>query len=169
MALQDILDAFKHLPSDDLWRDAPNHWVRQLSPVSRATLAKNVVVSIFGGDSIQAVNAGYKVISEERRIEVKLSTISVSGGRQSLMWQRINMLAPFTHLCFLAIYPSTSRMFLVPKSEIDLSSLSLLKGQSGVYQLFASDVDGLFGWMLRHEVFCGTWKGIDKNGDLVVG
>lgn len=169
MSLQDIFEAFKHMPGEDIWHEAPNYWVRQLSPVSRAGLAKKIVLSIFGGEPIQDVDAGYKVVSEQRRIEIKLSTLSVSGGRQSFMWQRINMGAPFTHLCFFAVYPSTARLFLVPKNEISLSSLSLLKGQDDVYQLFASDVDDLFGWMARHEFFCATWMGVDENGGLMLG
>lgn len=126
------------------------------------------MTSVFGGDLVR-VGAGYKVKSGRKNIEVKLSTLSVSGAGDIFMWQRISMSAAFTHICFIAIYPSDARMFLVPKDEVELSSLSLLKGRSDVYQLFASDVDNLFGWMVRNEVFCGMWKGIDENGGLVLG
>ena len=151
-AIQNLLTSVKTVPKNSLWDGTPNEWVRNLGTVRSAKLAQDMVLLLVNGAPASTYASGYKVITGDSRIEIKLATLGHMGSATAFMWQGIDMSGDFTHLCFIAIYPSDARMFVVPRSDMDITSMSKLKGLDNKYQLTTKKINDLFPWMVRHEI-----------------
>jgi hypothetical protein len=149
--IQNLLSSIKRSSKESLWIGAKNEWVKELRGVRSAYVAQDIVLLLTNGKPAPINAGGYKVIVGEDRIEIKLATLGQMGNYPAFMWQGIDMSGDFTHLCLIAIYPDDARVFMVPRPEIDLTSMSR-KGQSNKYQLTTRRIDELFPWMVRNEI-----------------
>jgi hypothetical protein len=110
------------------------------------------VCYLLDGKPASTYASGYKVLAGEHRIEIKMATLGLMGNYPAFMWQHIDMSGDFTDLCIFAVYPNDARIFIVPRDEIDIASMSKLKGTDQKYQLTTKRTDELFPWMVRHEI-----------------
>jgi hypothetical protein len=150
--IQTTLAAFRTSEFDDLWAGKPNAWVRDLSAIRSSELGERLVLKVLGGSRPQGSENGYKVVQGDKYIEVRLATAGEMNGLPAIAWRNIRPAASFTHIAFIAVFPEDARMFLVPKSELPVDSLGVVKGSPGTYQLITRRVKELYPWMVRHEM-----------------
>jgi hypothetical protein len=151
-AVQKLLKSVKVTPRSSLWDGAENAWVRSLGTVQSAQMAQDLVCFLTDGKPASTYASGYKVLAGEHRIEIRMATLGLMGSSPAFMWQRIDMSGDFTDLCLIAVYPNDARLFIVPRADIDQTSMSKLKGHDQKYQLTTKRIDDLFPWMVRHEI-----------------
>jgi hypothetical protein len=152
VGIQSSLEALKSSEFDVLWAGKPNAWVRELSSSRLSVLAERLVLRLIGGERPEGSENGFKVIHGEKYIEIKIATVGEMNGLPAIAWHTIRPDNPFTHLCFIAIYPDNARMFVVPKNEILQDALGVVKGSPGTFQLITRRVTQLYPWMVRNEV-----------------
>ncbi|MGE3595785.1 MAG: hypothetical protein AB7N70_09555 [Dehalococcoidia bacterium] len=151
-------DAFARLSvsqSDPMWLGQPNAWIRDLAPARIGIVGEELALSVIGGVKAPNNRSGYDIKHEEKLIEVKLSSIIKMNGYPILVWRQIRPNDPYTHLCFIAVYPDDVRIFLVPKTEIPTDCMKHQHGREGsleIFQIHTRKVHELFPWMVRNEI-----------------
>ena len=153
--IQARLNELHRVPEEAMWAGAPNAWVRALSPSAVGTIGEALALKVLGGTATKNNTIGYDIDLDGKRIEVKLSTVVMSNGYPILRWRQIRPNDPYTHICFIAVYPHKARMFLVPKEAIPNEVLKHQHGRGQSLDLFhihARRIDTLFPWMVAHEV-----------------
>ncbi len=157
MSLQTNLDALKN--ADDLiqahWADSKNGWIRMLPNKKVGYVGEKLVHGIIGGTHHTDNSTGYDVESGGMKIEVKTSTLSFTQSNV-WTWNQVRPNDPYTHLCFVAIYPDNVRAFNVPKADIPKEVLWPQHGIGGdggtTTQIKWNQRDGFPDWMARHEI-----------------
>ena len=153
---QQILDSLKRERPTDIWLNATNNWVRLLSSGGIGRLTEDLVAIILGGIKTQNSLVGYDIDVSDKKIEVKAATVSISNRYPLLSWKGIRPNDPYTHICFVAIYPEDTRIFLVPKDDIPTKSLSPMnvprKGMQVNYQIHIRKINNLPEWLINYEI-----------------
>lgn len=155
-----VQEAFGRLSfekTDPMWLGKQNAWIRGLAPVHIGAVGEQLALSVLGGEQSPNNRSGFDIQRNEEKIEVKLSTVVLmsSGRSPTLCWRQIRPTDPYTHICFIAVYPEDVRMFLVPKEDIPRTALIKQHGRGEgfeIFQISTSQIDSLFPWMLRHEI-----------------
>ncbi|HWS22971.1 MAG TPA: hypothetical protein VN226_00880 [Anaerolineales bacterium] len=142
---------------DPMWSGKPNEWIRSLPPARIGIIGEDLALSILGGIKAKNNSVGYDLNSEGRLIEVKLSTVVLmnSGKSPTLCWRQIRPSDPYTHIFFVAVYPSDARVFLVPRGEIPVENLVYQHGRGKsieIFQISTVKLSELFPWMVRYEI-----------------
>jgi hypothetical protein len=153
--IQAKLDALHRVAEDTLWLNARNAWIRALAPSSVGKVGEALALAVLGGRPTKNNTIGYDIDLNGQRIEVKLSTIVMNDGYPILIWRQIRPTDPYTHICFIAVYPSNVRMFLVPREKIPPEVLKRQHGRGESFDLFqihARRTDALFPWMVAYEI-----------------
>jgi hypothetical protein len=116
---QRILDELR--VSDELiethWVSAKNGWVRALPNKKVGRVGELLAQRLLGGTLHTDNSTGYDLECGSMKIEVKTSTLSFTGSNV-WTWNQVRPNDPYSHLCFVAIYPDKVRVFNVPKSDI---------------------------------------------------
>lgn len=155
MAIQSELDKLRVEALDPDWDGALNQWVRLLGPSKTGEIGELLAQAVLGGRRMTNNRAGYDLVSGDKKIEVKLSSLIRQGGVPVFVWRQIRLTDPYTHLCFIAVYPGKARIFLVPKEVIPTSAMTKNHGRGDtveLYQIKTSKVDELFDWMTQCEI-----------------
>jgi hypothetical protein len=153
--IQGNLDELHKTADDPLWLNARNAWIRALPPTTVGRIGEELARKVLGGRQTKNNTVGYDIDVEGWRVEVKLSTVINNDGRPILIWRQIRPSDPYTHICFIAVYPNKTRMFLVPREKIPTEVLKRQHGRDGsldIFQIHARKIDALFPWMVDHEL-----------------
>ena len=153
--IQSEFDNLRQIRDDLLWSNARNSWIRALAPTDVGKIGEELAVKILGGSKTKNNTAGYDLDVNGMRVEVKLSTVINNDGHSILIWRQIRPSDPYTHICFIAVYPNKVRMFLVPKEKIPLEVLKHQHGRGkelDIFQIHTRKIDELFSWMVDHEL-----------------
>jgi hypothetical protein len=138
-----------------MWTGKANAWIRELAPGSVGKVGEDLVLELVGGARSPNNKSGYDISCGEMLIEVKLSTVVVMSGYPILVWRQIRPDDPYTHICFIAVYPEDVRAFLVPKEEIPSDVMKHQHGRDArhdIFQIHTRNVNDLFPWMVEHEI-----------------
>ncbi len=139
-----------------LWHKKPNAWYVDLSNTTRGTIAKELARNILGGTLLQGNIEGYDIFVNDQKIQVKTSSLQLRNEYPVLSWKQIRPNDPYTHILFIAVYPSDVRMFLVPRNDIPFSDLHQSHGgkrtSAKIYNIETRKTDELFSWMTKHEL-----------------
>lgn len=154
---QRILDELR--TSDDLiethWANARNGWIRALPNKKVGRVGELLVQRLLGGTLRTNNSTGYDLKCGTMKIEVKTSTLSFTGSNV-WTWNQVRPNDPYSHLCFVAVYPDRVRVFNVPKSQIPKGVLWPQHGIGGdggtTTQIKWGQQDTFPAWMQRHEV-----------------
>lgn len=149
---QDELQRLRPTGARSDWFNRTNAWVRELSTRELSSLATDLLLQRIGGERTRSNEAGYKLVSEGRRIEVRVSTLSRINGYPSLAWTRISLSDPFTHLGLVAIFPDDVKVFLVEKSSIPNTAVKQIKSSPGYYQIVTTRAFNLDPWFQQAEL-----------------
>jgi hypothetical protein len=150
--IQALLASAEYHAPDQLWDGKPNAWIRNLGTRASARTVQLLASLALEGHVVDDDQAGFKVVSGEKKIEIKHATLGLMSGYPTLMWQRVALPGEYTHLCLLAVYPEDARLFVVPKEEIVHSDFSPLRGSQNLFQLTTRRPDKLWPWLVRHEL-----------------
>jgi hypothetical protein len=153
--IQGVLDTLRVSDDDPLWANARNAWIRSLAPTQVGKIGEALALRVLGGKPTQNNTVGYDIDLNGKRIEVKLSTVVMNDGRPILIWRQLRPSDPYTHICFVAVYPDHTRMFLVPREVIpsDVPKRQHGRAQSlEIFQIHARKINELFPWMVAHEI-----------------
>jgi len=119
MSLQNRLTALKG--TDKLieahWTDKPNGWIRLLPNKKVGYAGERLIHSALGGKHHTDNSTGFDIEVGIMKIEVKTSTLSFTESNV-WTWNQVRPNDPYTHLCFVAISPTSVRAFNVPKDSI---------------------------------------------------
>lgn len=138
-----------------MWTGKQNAWIRLLSPRSVGAVGESLAQAILGGTVSPNNRLGYDLEVDGKLVEVKLATMTVSDGYPAFFWHQIRPKDPYTHICFVAVYPDRVRMFLVPRTEIPADCLKHSHGRDSsidIFSIVTRRVDDLFPWMTRNEI-----------------
>lgn len=153
--IQSVLNDLRIDDDDPLWKNTRNAWIRSLAPTHVGKVGEDLALRVLGGTRTQNNTVGYDIELDGKRVEVKLSTVVMNDGRPILIWRQIRPSDPYTHICFVAVYPNKTRMFLVPREVIpsDVLKRQHGRGQSlDIFQIHTRRIDDLFPWMVAHEL-----------------
>jgi hypothetical protein len=153
--IQGRLDELHKVADEAMWAGARNAWLRALPPTTVGKIGEALALKVLGGSATQNNTIGYDIDLDGKHIEVKLSTVVMNDGYPILIWRQIRPTDPYTHICFIAVYPNNTRMFLVPKEAIPQETLKHQHGRGkslDLYQIHARKIDALFPWMVAHEL-----------------
>ena len=153
--IQVKLDELHKTADDPLWLNARNAWIRALAPTTVGRIGEELALKVLGGNQTKNNTVGYDIELEDQRIEVKLSTVINNDGRPIFIWRQIRPADPYTDICFVAVYPNKTRMFLVPRERIPIEVLKPGHGRNGsldIFQIHTRRIDDLFPWMVDHEL-----------------
>jgi hypothetical protein len=151
-------EAFSKLSAskaDPMWVGKSNAWIRELAPAHIGVVGEDLALSVIGGSKAPNNKSGYDIKHDDMLIEVKLSSMIMMNGYPILVWRQIRPADPYTHICFIAVYPEDVRVFLVPKSEISKDCLKHQHGRGArldIFQIHARKIHELFPWMVRNEI-----------------
>lgn len=152
MSVQEELTKLRRSDLDPSWSGQPNEWLRRLPGPSLSDVAIQLVASLTGGTRNRTKSVTHKVESGGNRIDVKVATLSEIGGAAAFCWRNLRDLDRITHLAFLAIYPSVSRLFIVPVQQIPASYLKQTNVPGG-FQIVITGATYLPAFLGNHE-----WK-----------
>lgn len=153
--IQGRLNELHRVADEAMWAGTKNAWVRALPPATVGKIGEALALKILGGTATKNNTIGYDIDLAGKRVEVKLSTVVMNDGYPILIWRQIRPADPYTHICFIAVYPNNARMFLVPKEAIPQEVLKHQHGRGkslDVFQIHARKIDTLFPWMVAHEL-----------------
>ncbi len=158
---QEILQELKYEPPPTVWDYAPNKWIKALSSGDLGRIAENLVATLVNGRPTKNSTVGYDIDANEKRIEVKAASVSISNGYPVLSWKGIRGNDPYTHIGFVAFYTDNTRVFLVPRESIPAESLSPMNTSRTAefagamnHQIHIRKIHNLPVWLTDHEIKC---------------
>jgi len=151
MSCQSLLLGLQDTYSDPDWLNKPNSWVRNLNARHLSDVAAQLVHLIVGGSRVEDPSAGYKILSGDMAVEVRVSTLSRINGYPSLSWQNIK-LEYCSHIAFVALYPCDVRVFILPVVDIPHERLGPIRRSPGQYQVVTARAYDPPAWMVPYEV-----------------
>lgn len=157
MSLQSALENLK--VADGLleahWATAPNGWIRALPNKKVGYVGERLIYRMLGGKHHTDNSTGFDIESGEMKVEVKTSTLSFTKSNV-WTWNQVRPNDPYTHLCFVAIYPDRVRAFNVPKDMIPREVLWRQHGIGGdggtTTQIKWNQRDSFPDWMTPYEI-----------------
>jgi hypothetical protein len=156
-AIQSKFESLRKTITNDLWTGKPNEWIRNLSTADAGRIGEELAQGVLGGTLMPNTKSGYDLELGEMKIEVKTATLSIANEKKIFAWMAIRPTDPYTHICFIAIYPDDVRLFLVPREDMPIESFPLANSRGDrkmdIRQFLTRRTSTLVPWMARHEVF----------------
>jgi hypothetical protein len=153
---QNLLSTLFIENSDDLWAGKPNEWLRKLQRAGAGKVGEQLAQKVIGGKLLPNSKFGYDLEFEDKKIEVKMATLSITNDKKIFAWMAIRPSDPYTHICFIAVYPEDVRLFLVPREKIPIETFprsnSTSERKVDMFQLFTRKTNTLLPWMTPYEI-----------------
>lgn len=156
--LQLVLGKLKRDPKkkDPRWLGSENEWVTLLTNAEKGRLGEDLAIAVLGGNRTRKNSVGYDIDHNSKRIEVKTCAMRVTpDGYPLFNWMQIRDQDPYTHLCLIAIFPNSIRMFLVPRDAVPSDAKRRSHGKQGeqskMFEIPTRKIENL-GWLMQYEV-----------------
>jgi hypothetical protein len=117
--IENICDTIKpDFISKTIWKNSKYEWIYTLPTTVKGKVGERICYEFFKLKNYSVVKYNkpdWDLNVDFMRVEVKLSMLNTTGYFKFL---QIRPNDDYTHIAFLAIEPSESNIFLVPKSEV---------------------------------------------------
>ena len=112
--LENILKELKEkYPIDEsIFTNKQFEWIKRQSNMKKGMIGEAIISDALGARKSKSYE--YDVEIDDKRIEVKLSTLNESGY---FKWLSIRVCDNYTHLALVGVLPEEIRLYLIPKGD----------------------------------------------------
>ncbi len=115
MLLENMLKELKerYPINASIFTDKRFEWIKRQSNIKKGQIGEALISNALGARKSKSYE--YDVETDDKRIEVKLSTLNESGY---FKWLSIRIRDDYTHLALVGVMPEEIRLYLIPKAEV---------------------------------------------------